>query len=70
MFYYFVDVIEGAEGLAIALTKPCVYCGAPVTITDNEEISFQARGINVVTLRVSCPSCDNRKIQPMQSEDG
>ena len=52
------------------MIKPCVYCGSPVTMTTEEENSFQARGINVLSLRVACPSCDDRKIQPMMSEDG
>lgn len=54
----------------MALTKPCVYCGSAVTITDKEENSLQAHGISLNSLRVSCPSCDDRKIQPLQSEDG
>jgi hypothetical protein len=54
----------------MSLTKPCVYCGSRVTITDAEEYSFQSHGINLSTLRVSCDICDDRKLQPMQSEDG
>ena len=49
--------------------KACVYCGSPVTITKEEENSFQAHGINLATLRVACASCDDRKIQPMIAED-
>jgi hypothetical protein len=54
----------------LSMIKPCVYCGSPVIITNSEEDSFRSHGINPVTLRVSCSSCSNRKIQPVQSEDG
>ena len=71
MLIYFVDVrYDPKKGLAMALTRSYVYCGSAVTITDEEENSLQAHGVNLITLRVSCSSCDNRKIQPMQSEDG
>ena len=42
---------------------------ATVTITNDEEISFQSHGINLLTLRVACASCDDKKIQPMIAED-
>jgi len=54
----------------MAKMKSCVYCGAPVTITEIEENSLQSHGINIITLRVACSECDERKIQPIQSEDG
>jgi hypothetical protein len=54
----------------MSLVKSCVYCGTHVTITNKEEKSLLARGINLINLRVSCNFCSDKKIQPMQSEDG
>jgi hypothetical protein len=54
----------------MSMIKPCVYCGSPVSITTQEEKSFQAHGINLLTLRVACASCDYKKIQPLIAEDG
>jgi hypothetical protein len=51
------------------LTKQCVYCGASVTISKEEEKMFISHGVNLSTVRISCPLCSDRKIQPMQSED-
>ncbi|MGH9991399.1 MAG: hypothetical protein ACREAZ_01985 [Nitrososphaera sp.] len=57
------------RNVGLSLTKPCTYCGSPVTITDEEENSLVTRRINLVTVRVSCPSCSDKKIQAMYSED-
>ena len=61
--------IDQTQEISLSLIKACVYCGSPVTITNEEEISFQSHGINLLTLRVACASCDDKKIQPMIAED-
>jgi RNase P subunit RPR2 len=52
------------------MTKPCIYCGVPVLITVEEEKRLTKYGISVDMVRVSCSKCDDRKLQPMMSEDG
>jgi hypothetical protein len=68
-FACFGDEMHLDDKTARTFAKPCVFCGTDVTITKDEEKMFSSHGVNMATLRLSCPLCSDRKIQPMQSED-
>lgn len=65
----FDDEMNLDDKTARTFAKPCIYCGTDVIMTKEEAKIFSSHGVNLVTLRLSCSLCSDRKIQPMQSED-